>query len=484
MAFSKIVMNGETLMDLTQDTVAADKLVKDYTAHKNDGTAVTGILETDVPTDGDVIFIDYDGTIVNAKTKAQINAMTSDSDLPANPTHSGLTSQGWNWTVAQLKAQLTAMPDQKIYVGQMYVTTSGATEIDVEMTAGRLSPIMAIAVNGTVSIDWGDETTANTVTGTSLTTRQDVPHTYTSSGNYTIKVSATSGSKYTFYCDSSRPILRKNTSESENKAYTYCVKNARIGNGIEEIYRYAFYYSGIVSITIPNTITSIDSYAFRYAYSLVSITFPSGVTDTGVQAFNSCYGLKSVSLPSTITTVETQSFGSAYSLEKVSLPSGLNNIKSNAFSYCYALHGIKIPNTVTSIGSNAFQYCYNIDTITFPNGVTGTGDKIFQGCANLRNITIANYVSAITVSEFSGCMFTSIIIPSSIEYIYNSAFSGCQAAAEYHVLSTTPPTLGTTVFYNIPSDCIIYVPRGYLNTYKTATGWADYATYMQEEPTT
>ena len=44
MAVSKVILNGNTLMDVTQDTVAADKLLQTYTATKNDGTKVTGTL--------------------------------------------------------------------------------------------------------------------------------------------------------------------------------------------------------------------------------------------------------------------------------------------------------------------------------------------------------------------------------------------------------------------------------------------------------
>ena len=44
MAVSKVILNGTTLMDVTQDTVAADKLLQTYTATKNDGTKVTGTL--------------------------------------------------------------------------------------------------------------------------------------------------------------------------------------------------------------------------------------------------------------------------------------------------------------------------------------------------------------------------------------------------------------------------------------------------------
>lgn len=44
MAVSKVILNGTTLMDVTQDTVTADKLLQTYTATKNDGTKVTGTL--------------------------------------------------------------------------------------------------------------------------------------------------------------------------------------------------------------------------------------------------------------------------------------------------------------------------------------------------------------------------------------------------------------------------------------------------------
>jgi hypothetical protein len=162
--------------------------------------------------------------------------MTSDSDLPANPTHTGLTAQGWNWTVTQLKAQLTAMPDQKIYVGQMYVTTSGATEIDVVMHEGRLSPIMSIAVNGTVEIDWGDGTTPDTVTGGSTSSRLNPTHTYASGGNYTIKVKESSGSVYSFYVSNNAyTILRKDASIQNNRLYANCIRSIRIGSGITKL---------------------------------------------------------------------------------------------------------------------------------------------------------------------------------------------------------------------------------------------------------
>ena len=50
MAISKVIYGGETLMDLTADTIKKDKLLKGYTAHGADGEPITGECEFDANT--------------------------------------------------------------------------------------------------------------------------------------------------------------------------------------------------------------------------------------------------------------------------------------------------------------------------------------------------------------------------------------------------------------------------------------------------
>ena len=431
-------------VDLGSDTVTAEHLELGYTAHDATGTAITGTMPA--PTGDvsrkDVNFYDYDGTLVASKTKAEINAMTSDSDLPANPTHTGLTAQGWNWTVAQLKAQLTAMPDQPIDVGQMYITASGATEIDVVMQEGRLSPIMTICVNGEVSIDWGDGTTPDSVTGTSISTRLAPQHMYASAGSYTIKISSVSGT-YSFYGDSQYTLLRKNTTGTQNRVYSNCIQHIRIGSGI----------------------TSISSGAFQTCYSLASVTIPSDVTSIGSSAFYSCYSLASVTIPSNVTSIGSNAFYYCTSLASITIPSGVTSIDNNAFVSCYSLASVTIPSGVTSIGTTVFNNCYSLASITIPDSVTSIGSSVFNGCYALASITI----------------------PSSVTSIGTQAFNSCYGMAEYHFQRTTPPTLtNTNTFTAIVSDCVMYVPysadHSVLTAYQTASIWSNYASYMQEEP--
>ena len=510
MAIGKVILDGSTLIDATPATASASDITAPKTAMLSNGVVTTG---TNAPVvESDVNFIDYDGTLVASRTKAQINAMESDSELPANPTHEGLTAQGWNWTVAQLKAQLTAMPDQKIWVGQMYVTTSGDTEIDVIMPEGRLSPIMTICVNGEVSIDWGDGTTPSTVTGTSVTTRLDAPHTYASAGSYTIKISSVSGTYYKFFGGSAYTLLRKNTTTDENLVYANCIQHIRLGSGITSIGGDAFWYCKyLTSITIPSSVTSIEIGAFQYCNALASVTIPSGVTSIVDSAFFGCHSLASITIPSSVTSIDNYAFNYCYSLASVTIPSGVTSIGNTVFQYCYSLTSITIPSGVTSIGNSAFGYCYSLASITIPSGVTSIGDYVFANCSSLASITIPSSVTSIGRFAFQNCdSLTSVTIPSGVTSIGNIAFFGCSSLtnitipdsvtsigtqafqncygiAEYHFQRTTPPTLSNTnTFTNIVSDCVMYVPRSenqtVLNAYKTASNWSTYASYMQEEP--
>lgn len=45
---NKVIYGGRTLIDLTGDTVTADKILKDFTAHDKSGAAITGTCTYDV----------------------------------------------------------------------------------------------------------------------------------------------------------------------------------------------------------------------------------------------------------------------------------------------------------------------------------------------------------------------------------------------------------------------------------------------------
>ena len=78
---------------------------------------------------------------------------------------------------------------------------------------------------------------------------------------------------------------------------------------------YAFYYSsGLTSIEIPNSVTSIEEGAFEGCSSLTSITIPNRVTSISEQAFLNCTGLTSISIPSSLTYIGHWAFGGCENL--------------------------------------------------------------------------------------------------------------------------------------------------------------------------
>ena len=407
-----------------------------------------------------VNFIDYDGTVLYAYTGAEANAL---AELPSNPTHTGLTAQGWNWTLTQIKTQLTSLPNAPIWVGQMYVTTSGATEIDVAFVDPlRLSPYLRCAVNGSISIDWGDNTTPSTLTGSSLSTNLSTRHIYASTGNYTIKISVNSGS-WAVYSSSSYPLLNANASTTyANYVYSRCVKSIRLGTNIGSLSNYAF--SSCISleaITIPNYLTSMGTYMFSKCYSLKYAVLPSGIDSLPGYTYQNCSSLKIAAMPYGITSIGNSAFYYCYSLEHTTIPASVTTFGNNVFNSCYLLKTAAVPNSVTSLDTSSTMCgnCYSLEYATLPDTLTSMGNQMFNSCYSL----------------------TSITVPSTVTSIGNNAFSSCYGMLEYHFKPTNPPTLGTSVFSSIQANCVIYVPSASVTAYKNHSSWSSYSSYIQGE---
>ena len=454
----------------------------------------------------DVNFIDYDGTILYSYTAQEAQALTA---LPANPTHTGLTSQGWNWALADIKSQLTNVGG-KVWVGQNYITTSGDTEIDFTLEAGYLSPYLQISPSGTVTIDWGDNSATETATGSNSNIW--VQHTYASPGSYTLKRTPVDNATFGFYVSSDSYSSVFSIKNSAEKAVTYSrtITAIRIGTGfLIKNCSFSRLYN-LKTITMPSGTAFINSSTFTYCFSLLSFTIPSGATTVPSSAFNYSYNIKNVSIPKSVTSISSSAFTTCFSIKELTIPYGVTSIKSSAFSFCYGMKYLAIPSTVTEFANYAFQNCYNITNLTIPSGTTKIYSSMISYCHSLKTFNIPNTVTEIQSSAFSNCQgivsitipssvttignnafqymnsLTSLTIPSSVTSIGNYVFSNCSQMDEYHFQRETPPTIGTTIFNGIKSDCIIYVPysadHSVLSNYKTASNWSEYADYIQEEP--
>jgi len=148
----------------------------------------------------------------------------------------------------------------------------------------------------------------------------------------------------------------------------------------------------IISIIIPNTVTSIGKYAF-FGNLLTSVIIPDSVTSVGEGAFLN-NKLTSITIPNSITYISGSAF-QENQLNSITIPNSVTSIGDWAFGN-NQLASVIIPDSVTSIGECAFAN-NKLTSVTIPNSVTSMGDAAFLGEENmLTRVTIGANVTLIS----------------------------------------------------------------------------------------
>ncbi len=252
------------------------------------------------------------------------------------------------------------------------------------------------------------------------------------------------------------------------------VKDLVIPNSMTSIGSYAFAgCSGLTSVTIPNSVTSIGSYAFYYCLGLTSVTIPNSVTSIGSYAFYNCSGLTSVHI-SDIAAWCNIDFNDAFSnplycahhlymngeeVKDLVIPNSVTSIGASAFEDCSGLTSVTIPNSVTSIGSSAFEYCSGLTSVTIPNSVTSIGSSAFSSCKGLTSVTIGNSVKSIGDWAFSHCSgLTSVTIPNSVTSIGDDAFFYCSGLTSV-TIGNSVTSIGEYAFYECDGLTSVTIPN-------------------------
>ncbi len=233
------------------------------------------------------------------------------------------------------------------------------------------------------------------------------------------------------------------------------------GCPVKNIGDYAFYdCTGLTSVTIPNSVTSIGYRAFAYSNFLKSITIPDSVTNIGDGAFSDCTELTSITIGNSVTSIGNSAFWGCERLTSITIPNSVTNIGEYAFNYCSGLTSVTIGNSVTSIGNYAFSGCVGLTSVTIPNSVTSIGDSAFGGCSGLTSVTIGNSVTSIGSGAFSGCTeLTSITIPNGVTSIGNSAFFDCTGLTRITIPNSVT-NIGNSAFSSCGGLTSITIPNG------------------------
>ena len=97
----------------------------------------------------------------------------------------------------------------------------------------------------------------------------------------------------------------------------------------------------------------------------------------GKFAFMACNKITSVTIPDSVTSIEEAAFYVCRHLTSVTISDSVTSIGANAFWDCRRLTSVIIPDSVTSIGRGAFEECSRLTSVIIPNSVTYIGDWAF-----------------------------------------------------------------------------------------------------------
>ena len=227
---------------------------------------------------------------------------------------------------------------------------------------------------------------------------------------------------------------------------------------------------------IPNSVTSVGSYAFDGCSGLASIDIHSSVTTIGEKAFDGCSGLKtvnwnvagyadcqgpltapfygldgitefnfgdnveripaylccglsgltSIDIPDNVTEISEAAFSNCQGLASVTVSDNVKKIGNLSFSRCSNLTDVVLGESVEEIGWSSFSDCSSLAFVTIPNSVTKINAYAFAECKNLTEINFGNSLRTIEEYSFKNCSgLSSITIPESASEIGKYAFNGC-----------------------------------------------------------
>ncbi len=211
-------------------------------------------------------------------------------------------------------------------------------------------------------------------------------------------------------------------------AFAYSAQGTTIEDGvIFDRAKTTIYFAPVTlsgEYTIPESVTSIDQYAFYYCTKLTSVVIGNSVMSIGYSAFANCSGLKKSAYPDNIPNPFSYGRAIAYSAQETTIEDGVifDQAKTTLYFAPATLAGeYTVPSTVKTIADNAFSYCEDITYVRMPATLSSIGKNAFLGC-RLYDFTIPNAVKSFDMATLSGNPLKSLTVGSGVTQISGAAY--------------------------------------------------------------
>lgn len=256
----------------------------------------------------------------------------------------------------------------------------------------------------------------------------------------------------------------------------------------------------------------------------VTVTIANGIED---KAFNGCISLKELSLPKKIKEVGTRAFGNCSNLESIAFTEELTSLGKEVFYECSSLKiidlsactGLNITDKSREVNQNKVfggvpettiillpnhsgglienedvSYEFQEDnTVAVADGSEAAGE--YEIPEAIEHDGVEYPVAAIEAEAFKdNTNLTQVSIPGSIQSIGEEAFAGCINLSAIYAFATEPIPLGagvtgtraegSSVFAGVDlENCVLYVPKGCVEKYRSAEGWGEFAHIVEMDMT-
>ena len=252
-----------------------------------------------------------------------------------------------------------------------------------------------------------------------------------------------------------------------------------LGSSVSTIGSKAFSGCAVLTtITIPPTVSSIGAQAFSGCKMMTKITVDNGnlsymskddalfnKAGTTLIRYPAARSGKSYKVPDSVTTIESYAFEGAKFVTEIDTGSSVSTIREGAFKDCIALEKITISPKVTKLSDELFSGCKKLSSLNIPTKITSIGASAFKGCTSISAVTIPDSVTAVGADAFSGCTgMRTVTVDKNLSVVSGVAFRGCSALSEFKLADGADFSVQDGALFSKDGTRLIVYPAGKTNS--------------------